>query len=554
MNALFLKVFNLSIAAGWIAIIIILLHPFLKKAPKKAACFMWAIVAARLLLPFSVESAFSLIPSINTVPDSILYDSSPIINSGIEIIDKAVNPSISKSLAPNPAESINPAQTAVFIAVLIWIAGVAAMTAYIIISSIVLQRKLRTATHLYDNVYESDHALSPFVLGICRPRIYLPYNLSEKDKICVLLHETAHIQRRDHIIKPIAFLLLSVYWFNPVLWLSYIMFCRDIELACDEKVIKTMSNIERKNYSSALLECSTNKMKISACPLAFGESGIKQRIKNIMNYKKPTLWIILLSTAACAVLALCFLTSPKTDALEADGIRVLQIDTGHSDVKFSLQKILYDGNNMALKATWKNKSRHIIEFGENFSLLKLSEEGFKQCEPKENTAWNNRLITLLPKGHAEYSYNITNYYILHSPGKYRFEINYNFDDDRNTKYTVMVDFEIDYTLFSDKDIKKVYVYKESSDVMQPTLTLYENNRFKFFYAAISSYLPFGSYIEENGKLICKTDDNNYTYTFTIDNERLIFNEKESSEIPKWNFSSGDKNSPEQCVPDGAVFY
>ncbi|MBP3481169.1 MAG: hypothetical protein J6K66_06185 [Clostridia bacterium] len=554
MDTVFLKVFNLSIAAGWLAIAVIVLRLFLKRAPKTVMCFMWAIVAARLLLPFSAESALSLIPSFDTVPDSILYAASPSINSGIEIIDNTINPSLSQSLAPNPAASINPAQVLVFITSVIWLVGIAVMMIYMLISCIILRRKLRTATHLYDNIYESEYALTPFVFGLFRPRIYLPYNLNENDKTCVLLHENAHILRHDHILKPFAFILLAVYWFNPILWLSYIMFCRDIEFACDEKVIKTMNNTERKDYSSALLGCSINKMKVSACPLAFGEGGIKHRIKNVINYKKPALWIILISAAVCAVLALCFLTSPETDASKTDGMKVLQVDTGHDDVKFSLKEASYDGINAALKAKWKNSSKRSIEFGENYEIFKISEQGLEKCQMNDNMAWNDILISLLPGGHGEYTYNITDYYILSSPGKYRFEINYNFDDDKNTKYSVTVDFEIYYISFSDKDIQKTYVYKESSDIMPPTLTLYENNRFSFFYSSLSSYYPIGSYTKENGKLICKTDDNNYTYAFTIDNDRLIFIESESAEIPKWNYSSGDKNSPQSCVPDGAVFY
>lgn len=235
MDTVFLKVFNLSIAAGWLAIAVIVLRLFLKRAPKTVMCFMWAIVAARLLLPFSAESALSLIPSFDTVPDSILYAASPSINSGIEIIDNTINPSLSQSLAPNPAASINPAQVLVFITSVIWLVGIAVMMIYMLISCIILRRKLRTATHLYDNIYESEYALTPFVFGLFRPRIYLPYNLNENDKTCVLLHENAHILRHDHILKPFAFILLAVYWFNPILWLSYIMFCRDIEFACRQK-------------------------------------------------------------------------------------------------------------------------------------------------------------------------------------------------------------------------------------------------------------------------------------------------------------------------------
>ena len=311
MTELFLDIVNMSISAGWLVLAVLALRLILKKAPKWVNVLLWGIVAVRLICPFSIESALSLIPSRETISPEIMMDWTPEISTGIDTLDQVVNPVISTSFAPNPGTSANPLQILIPVAANIWLLGVIIMLAYTAISYLTLRRKLRTAVILRGNIFQCETVSSPFVLGILKPRIYLPYAMDGKNLDHVVAHEQAHIQRKDHWWKPLGFLLLTVYWFNPLMWVAYIVLCRDIELACDEKVIAELGNEQRADYTQALVACAVNRRMIAACPLAFGEVGVKDRIKSIMNYRKPTFWIIVTALVACVVVAVCFLTDPN---------------------------------------------------------------------------------------------------------------------------------------------------------------------------------------------------------------------------------------------------
>ena len=313
MTSLFLKVFNLSISASYLILAVLVARILLKKAPKWVNVTLWAVVGVRLLCPFSLESALSLIPSAQTVPETIVLSPSPALDTGFASLDQVVNPALSQIAAPQAEASINPMQVYLSIAAWVWAMGLTAMLLYTVISYFRLDVKMETAVRYWGNVYQSENVDSPFVLGLFRPRIYLPYSLDDKTMEHVIAHEQAHIQRRDHWWKPLGFLLVSIHWFNPLLWLSYVLLCRDIELACDEKVIRGLSYRQRADYSQALLVCALHRRPISACPLAFGEIGVKDRVKSILHYRKPTFWILLVSGIVCAVLAVCFLTNPKEE-------------------------------------------------------------------------------------------------------------------------------------------------------------------------------------------------------------------------------------------------
>ena len=304
----------MSISASYIVLAVLLLRFPLKKAPRWISVLLWGIVGVRLCLPFTLESAISLIPSAETVSPDIMMDRTPEINTGIPIINSTLNPVISGSLAPDPAASANPLQILIPILAVIWAVGVVALLLYTIISYILLKRRIGTAVLLRDNIYMSESVASPFVLGIIKPRIYLPFNMDEGQMAHVIAHEEAHIKRRDHLWKPIGFLLLSVHWFNPLMWLGYILLCRDIELACDEKVIKELGTDARADYSEALLACSVSQRRIAACPLAFGEVGVKDRVRSVLSYKKPAFWIIVTALILCLAVAICFLTNPEADS------------------------------------------------------------------------------------------------------------------------------------------------------------------------------------------------------------------------------------------------
>ena len=312
MEAIFLKILNMSITASWLVLAIVILRLILKKAPKAISVFMWAVVGVRLICPFSFESILSLIPSAETVPQDSIYSEAPAIHSGVPIFNSTVNPIISESLAPEVGASVNPMQIIAFVASVVWIVGIVAMLLYTVISYFRIHRKVREAVPYQDNIWLCDHIDTPFILGVIRPRIYLPSNMNEQDIEYVIAHEKAHLKRHDHWWKPLGFLLLTVYWFNPILWIAYILLCKDIELACDEKVIKDMGTEIKKPYSEALINCSVPRKMISACPLAFGEVGVKGRVKSVLNYKKPAFWIIVVAVIACIALSVGFLTNPAT--------------------------------------------------------------------------------------------------------------------------------------------------------------------------------------------------------------------------------------------------
>lgn len=314
MAAVFLKLLNLSISASWLVLAVLVLRLISKRSPKWMNVLLWGIVALRLVLPFSVESALSLIPSAETVsPAVVQFAPAPTITSGVSIIDNAVNPSLSEHFAAVPTMSVNPLYVWTEIAGWVWLIGLEAMLLYALVSYLRLRRRVRVSLPVQDHIYLCDAISSPFILGVVKPHIYLPSGLDEVQRQNVLAHEQAHLARRDHWWKPLGFALLAVYWFNPVLWLAYALLCRDIELACDERVIRTMDESAVKTYSTVLLACSMPRKAVITCPLAFGEVGVKERVKNALHYKKPAFWVVAASVAVCIVVAVCFLTNPPTD-------------------------------------------------------------------------------------------------------------------------------------------------------------------------------------------------------------------------------------------------
>ena len=314
MAAVFLKLLNLSISASWLVLAVLVLRLISKRSPKWVNVLLWGIVALRLVLPFSIESALSLIPSAETVsPAAVQFDPAPTITSGVSVIDNAVNPSLSEHFSAVPTASVNPLYVWTEIAGWVWLIGLGAMLLYALVSYLRLRRRVSVSLPVQDHIYLCDAISSPFILGVVKPRIYLPSGLDEVQRQNVLSHERAHLARRDHWWKPLGFALLAVYWFNPVLWLAYTLLCRDIELACDERVIRTMDESAVKTYSTVLLACSMPRKAVITCPLAFGEVGVKERVRNALRYKKPAFWVVAASVTVCVVVAVCFLTDPPTD-------------------------------------------------------------------------------------------------------------------------------------------------------------------------------------------------------------------------------------------------
>ena len=329
MENLFLKLLNMSLSASWLVLAVLMLRLLLKKAPKWVRGVLWALVALRLVCPFSIESTLSLIPSAEPVPQEIVYAAHPRLNTGIPALNAATAPVMESAFAPTPEESANPLQIWTFIGARLWLAGVSTMLLYALVSYLRLRRRVDVSIPLQNDIWLCDGIDAPFILGVFRPRVYMPSSLAEPQLSHVLAHERAHLARHDHWWKPLGFALLAVYWFNPALWLAYILLCKDIELACDERVYRDMAIAERADYSQTLLDQSRPGSGVAACPLAFGEVGVKERVKAALSYKKPAFWVLAVSAAACVVVAVCFLTNPAKLALDFSRDEINEAETYH---------------------------------------------------------------------------------------------------------------------------------------------------------------------------------------------------------------------------------
>lgn len=329
----------MSISASFIVLAVLILRIPLKKAPKWITVLLWGIAAIRLICPFSIESVISLIPSAETVSPQVLTGA-PAIDTGIPVINNAINPVVGEPAAVAAGDEANVLKLFVTVFSKVWLLGVAVMLAYAVVSFVRIKRKIGTAVLLEGNVYQSENVASPFIVGIIRPKIYLPFKLDGRDRDHVLSHERAHIVRKDHLWKPFGFLILSLHWFNPLVWAGFILLCRDIELACDEKVVKSLDGISKADYSEALLNCSIDRRTVAACPLAFGEVGVKERVRSVLNYKKPPFWIIVTAIVLCVAVAVCFLTtSPKKKEKEnKDDEKGVEIVYNGKDVNIKINE------------------------------------------------------------------------------------------------------------------------------------------------------------------------------------------------------------------------
>ena len=478
MADIFLKIVNMSISACWIVLAIVLLRIILKKAPKWVNCVLWGIAGLRLVMPFSFESVFSLIPSAEFVSQEMLHSHSSVDVRGAEILNYVGNNPVWYELgisdgslvfneitAPD-CDYVNPLLIIAYISSIVWVVGIIALLIYTLVSFIRLKSKIGTAVLLRDNIYQSEAVVSPFVLGIIKPKIYLPFNMNEQDMEHVIAHEQAHLRRKDHLWKPLGFLILTLHWFNPMVWLGYILLCRDIELACDEKVVKGFNNEQKADYSQALLSCSVNRRMIAACPVAFGEVGVKNRVKSVLNYKKPAFWIIAVAIVLCIVLAFGFLTNPK--------------NTSVFNSKYETGKCLYSDVVSAEKETKTNNVVYSItsygvvfrtfEDGTTEELGELTETDFTADALKEMLNKQGEKVDL---GKTKKAYEI-----LNEDGKYVL-----FQKSNGTVYLV--------SFFSDDNIMDVFQLKRTGDY-EEVIPYVENE-----YTAIISYATFD--VDGDGK-------------------------------------------------------
>lgn len=314
MEKAFIEILNMGLTATWVVLAVFAVRALCHKAPKSLTVCLWALVGLRLVCPFLAESVLSLIPSAEIVSPDILLAKQPEIHTGVTMLNSSVNPLLAEHLTPTPMASANPMQIVAFVASVVWIAGMAVMFIYSLVSYLWLRHKTKVSLCYRDNIYFCDSIATPFVFGVIKPRIYLPSGMDEAQMQSVIAHEEAHLRRKDHWWKTVAFFLLSVYWFHPLLWVSYLLFSRDMERACDERVVRKLEPEARKRYAEALVACSLQKRMMFACPLAFGEVGVKNRVKSVLSYKKPAVWIAAVTVVAGIAIAVCFLTNPVSDA------------------------------------------------------------------------------------------------------------------------------------------------------------------------------------------------------------------------------------------------
>ena len=318
MGDIFLELLNRSITAGWLILAILCIRLLFRKIPKWVNCLLWGMVAIRLICPFSFESQFSILPSTEPIKTSTIVEGKvqndiPSIDSRLTIVKNTINPMLTETFAYKESDSAAPLQIVAYVAGLVWCCGMVLLIICALGSSVKLCKLVREAVCVRDNIYICDAVKSPFILGIVKPRVYLSSALCKREMDYILAHESVHLQRKDHWWKALGYLLLCIYWFHPLCWMAYSLLCKDIELACDEKAAKDMTFHEKKEYSKVLLSCARQRSLIMVCPLAFGEVGVKERVKSVLNYKKPTLWIMIATVAVLVILAVCFLTNPTRE-------------------------------------------------------------------------------------------------------------------------------------------------------------------------------------------------------------------------------------------------
>lgn len=671
----FLAVFNRSLTAVWILLAVMLLRVLLKKAPRNAVCFLWVLVAVRLVCPFTVESIFSRIPNARPIASDIAYTSSPKIDSGFESIDRVVNPVFTQTFSPALGDSVNPLQIVLALAGVVWIVGIAAFLIYTAVCYARLHRMVAARLPIGDGVFLCDRISSPFLCGIFRPQIYLPSSTPKEQIPFIIAHERAHIARCDFLFKPLGFLILAVYWFQPLCWIAYGMFCRDMEFACDERVIRTLDFDSRRAYAQALLNHSTERKISSYGPLAFGEVSVKERVKCILSYKKPTFWILCAVILAIPITAVCLLTDPfgtrlddrlmvTLDTAIASHHQSSQSQSNYASIDYKILRtdrrgdetvvyawVLYQEYSMqngklskdsgaytptvitvrrkngtyTLKEYWTPRDgsyyaedikekfpftlRHAALDGSRYfkkmekNCRRLAEEYFKNAAgtdtqtaslqllevslPLENVGftcekidWQNNVPVFFmhlqnnTAGDLGWGNEFSVYYnnerlssdrvftdiwnLMFSGSEGNIEISlYGFDLSREGIYEIRKDFTasettetaiVRFSLF--KHAVRVFTYREH-EYDSPVLTLLSDHRFSFSFSALSSYLPIGTYEENDTEVVLHTDDGKYTYTFRKKGDTLIFDAACSSAIPVFVYSAG--GPAKKAVPDGAVF-
>lgn len=477
----FFWVLNTSISASFLVAAIIVIRLLLKKAPKAIIVALWGMVAIRLICPFSLESALSLIPSAETIPtEQFMYQEARHEDYELQIVTNPIYPEEIEYKMPGNVESNSWDSMYAYFG---WLGGMGIMLVYSATSYIVIKRKVRFSAPYKDNIRLCDGIKSPFILGIFKPKIYLPSDIPDEEKEFVIAHEKAHLKRRDHWWKPLGFLLLAVHWFNPIMWAAYILLCRDIEFACDEKVIKSLGENSKKSYSEALLNCSVPRKMITACPVAFGEVGVKSRIKSVLNYKKPAFWIIILAVIACIAVAIGFMTNPVDEEKNAaDNINVVNSVSELDGLSVEIINSDFSDFSPYIEIEWKNDTEKDLLFGEEHRFYREVNGEWQDCNENGSSIFHS-IGYMLGSGKTF----TKKYGIMHQDmseaGRYRF-VSHCSEQGSNAdiEYEVWIEFEIkEGTVFPNIHQFKVTDYA------------YNNGSFSFVGGSVEYMEPFRLY-------------------------------------------------------------
>ncbi len=431
---LFLEILNMALPATWIMLAVILFRALLKKRiPRRIVLLGWGLVAVRLLIPFSIESVLSLIPSAKPIPLDIPYAQTPALDLGVPIIEKPINTLLEGSFSSRVGDSVNPMQIVIAVAAILWLLGMIALWSYAVVAYIRLRRRVRMATKadgrealpLRATLWQCERVDSPFIMGIFRPRIYLPYGLDAETTAHVVAHESAHLKRLDHVTKLLAFLVCTVYWFHPLVWVCYILCCRDMEAACDERVVRNMDESTRRSYARALLACEGTPLCRPFCPPAFGETDVKSRIKGVLSYKKPLLWVMIAAVLALTVLGVSLLTDPveKYENYPSDwgyygitDLRVAETELEGFDTRIEILKFETGSRMTEIQVGLINNTGRTIGYGEVFRIYR--EEDGEWVDPAVSDTFFHLPMYLLEDGKkVSITYDVSAY-DLATPGNY----------------------------------------------------------------------------------------------------------------------------------------
>ena len=545
------KILNMSVTASVAIVFVLLLRLLLKKAPKVISYALWAVVLIRLLCPVSIESGLSLFDLFDTptvdmtehssaveyIPSNIVHTEFPEVVLPVPGVGEAIT-----EVLPQGEEQIraDPLEGPIFIATYVWWGGILVMAIYGIVTYLRLRRRLITASPLRDNIYLADDIDSPFVMGLFRPKIYLPSAMEEREQSYILLHEQHHIRRLDHVVKALAFAALCIHWFNPLVWVAFILSGKDMEMSCDEAVVRKLGTQIRADYTASLLSLATGKRIIAGMPLAFGEGNTKGRIKNLANWKKPAFWVVLVAVIACIVLAVCLLTNPAGSG---------EPDLSFLNYKNAVNLVIELDEVMAIYCPSSDETGSQIQVGaaDGKELAKyLNQWDWKECKaPKD---------TLSSPGSVEFvidnEYRITVYQKKsgairqYAVVQFQEELRY-YSVDRNDYADAVALVHAPAKSTEGAVAGKTYVYEGEGIMGSFSITLYDDSTFTYYEGMASSYIGIGSW-EEDGDTITLTDDGHGGYGlvnhFKIDGDDLVFVEQDSDNFVYVKVKDGEKFS------------